>query len=1136
MIEQPSLFAVKPIITYPREAQVGKTYLMTIDLQPEEGFKWQYEEEEYPVYCKVDSEIFSSKPIGEPVVVLHRFGGNYGEAKFLLTAALEAGQGDISIILINAWGVPLKVVGLEQIQLLPTEIIHLETELFIEREARETVSAISKVEEEEQKINETATACAIIFTSLPIEYLAVRSYLTEIREETSPQGAIYERGKFAANNKIWNVGIVEIGVGNTSSALEAERAIAYFNPDAILFAGIAEGIKDVCLGDVVVSTKVYGYESGKVEETFRPRPEIKLNSNDLVQLARAEVRKADWLQRLASAPSPPPKVFVAPIVAGEKVVASKKSEVFKFLQETYRDAVAVEMEEFSFLSVARANQQVPALVIRGISDLIDNKTGADNQGYQEIAARHASAFAFELLAKFKVTITPKKLNSILDRLVKSEHTDADIATLRQVLNDIFSDVTLDQHQLALQLSKYNVKIGEGKELRIGDRTFREVNDETMKALTRTLPSLNQFNSLIEDKTKWFVGRTYVFDAIQSFIRNNPKGYFTIIGDPGQGKSAILAKYVQNTGCVAHFNLQLQGINRADQFLESICRQLVIRYDLAYDPLPGNTTQDGEFLSQLLEEVARKADGQPVVIAVDALDEVNLANYRDANILYLPPQLPDGIYFILTRRRVEVPLTVYVPTRSLSLLDEQYQADSERDVRTYVQNHIDDSNTLRQRIDERHESVPDFINKLTEKSEMNFMYLRYILQDIESGLYRDLDLERFPHGLQGYYEFHWRRMGMMNQPLPTEKIKIVYILAEVRQPVSARKIADLSGEDLIRVEQVILEWRQFLHVLYEDYDLNLMLLNSVNEIPTKGRLLVNVAKIENFYHVRIFDKNGNKVIDKGKDEFLPNEALIQQLELALNNRSVGPQTKNELIQEITSALEYAPNEQIRYSIYNSSFRDFLHRQDILASHSITLQDVHRRIAEAHLSFWERFKTVKGTEKRETIPSRLDYLQRLADGISPNESSIKSAIESELENSLLGKKVESYEIPDDNNEATVEAIEEIQTIDLNVSGIEYVNDEKLLIPFELQVECLLQYLVFKADYYILDDDRNISIDDWDDHYFMAEESYPIEVEGIVAIIPNLEDLEFSGLSDDDVMDLLEDAEISIESLTRIEVISR
>lgn len=54
-----------------------------------------------------------------------------------------------------------------------------------------------------------------------------------------PQGTIYERGKFVTNNQEWIVGVVQIGAGNTGAAVEAERAIAYFKPNILIFVGIA---------------------------------------------------------------------------------------------------------------------------------------------------------------------------------------------------------------------------------------------------------------------------------------------------------------------------------------------------------------------------------------------------------------------------------------------------------------------------------------------------------------------------------------------------------------------------------------------------------------------------------------------------------------------------------------------------------------------------------------------------------------------------------------------------------------------------------------------------------------------------------------------------------------------------------
>ena len=272
---------------------------------------------------------------------------------------------------------------------------------------------------------------ALILTNLPVEFKAVRAFLKDSERIKHPLGNIFEQGIFEAQGRIWQVGIVEMGTGSLDKAIQTERAIAFFDPQVLMSVGIAGGIKDVDIGHVVVSTKIYGYESSKYGEKFNSRPMIGLNAGDLAKEAKAEARRDRpvWVNQLSnlSVSGPTiPKVWVGPIAAGERVLASTESNTFQFLRQNYEDALAIEMEGYgSLLAIQNLSKTIFAIVVRGISDLIHSKGNATSQEpediQQEKAAMYASAFSFHLLAEFEklhIQRQPKRKQGFTEPLIK----------------------------------------------------------------------------------------------------------------------------------------------------------------------------------------------------------------------------------------------------------------------------------------------------------------------------------------------------------------------------------------------------------------------------------------------------------------------------------------------------------------------------------------------------------------------------------------------------------------------------------------------------------------------------------------------------------------------------------------------
>lgn len=114
-----SALLVEPLVGWPRKAQAGQSYLVTVDLNGPAGDEhWPYEEEEFDFGVALDgAPHFVCEALSEPSVVLHRFGGTYGPARFVVTADRTPGPGTLWLTITNRWGVPVRTVE------LPSEIV-----------------------------------------------------------------------------------------------------------------------------------------------------------------------------------------------------------------------------------------------------------------------------------------------------------------------------------------------------------------------------------------------------------------------------------------------------------------------------------------------------------------------------------------------------------------------------------------------------------------------------------------------------------------------------------------------------------------------------------------------------------------------------------------------------------------------------------------------------------------------------------------------------------------------------------------------------------------------------------------------------------------------------------------------------
>lgn len=236
----------------------------------------------------------------------------------------------------------------------------------------------------------------LILTPLQLERNAFIPFLPGEWKPVFKGTALYEQVQFKGKFHDYTVYLCQPGMYTTNMALATSEAVHNLNPELIILSGVAGGVKDMEVGDLIIPDKIYYYQAGKESsEGYHSRPQSYYPSGELLARAKHLTYSGNWKKRLSNGVSEA-KTLIAPLAAGDNVIGTR-GELYKIIRLHFNDTAAIDMESSGLFNAVHQKRTIHALAVRGISDLLEGKTDSDAEGSQPIAAERAAAFVMELL-------------------------------------------------------------------------------------------------------------------------------------------------------------------------------------------------------------------------------------------------------------------------------------------------------------------------------------------------------------------------------------------------------------------------------------------------------------------------------------------------------------------------------------------------------------------------------------------------------------------------------------------------------------------------------------------------------------------------------------------------------------------
>ena len=262
---------------------------------------------------------------------------------------------------------------------------------------------------------------------------------------------------------------------------------------------------------------------------------------------------------------------------------------------------------------------------------------------------------------------------------------------------------------------------------------------------------NEFHQRIDELTETFKGRTTEREKLLQFASSKKKGYLSIQGNPGIGKSALIAQFFRD---LKHHKIS-KSLRIVEYFIRRGTPQAQVHVMLAYlirrtdEYFPagkgirakGETTFDIQ--NQLFEKWrlwSEQSDGKKFLFLIDGLDEG-----AENNILeYLPRENFENILFIYGSRpgghKSIDELWATLPTEHHQKME--LKGLGKKDIRALVYE-------VANKYEIEREST--WIDTVQIKSQGNPLYLKLLCDSIEHGGVVVNDVQSLPDKIDEYYK-------------------------------------------------------------------------------------------------------------------------------------------------------------------------------------------------------------------------------------------------------------------------------------------------------------------------------------------------------------------------------------------------